>query len=53
LQPKFNEMIIYDENPERLVERILALLDVKYKDIRNHIETYNESWFMKSPDRRG
>jgi len=53
LEPEFNELIIYDDNPERLVERILLLLDVKYKDIRDHLAKYDDSWFMKDPNRKG
>lgn len=46
LQPEFGELIIYDEDPTRLVSRIVAVLDKKYEDIRNQLER-DEHWYLK------
>lgn len=37
--------VIYDDNPENLVERITAILDEEYKDINKQLER-DEHWFL-------
>ncbi|HXR49858.1 MAG TPA: hypothetical protein VN778_02425 [Verrucomicrobiae bacterium] len=53
LEPPNGDLVIYDEDPERLVSRIVAILDEKYADIRNQLENHDEHWFLDldTPDR--
>jgi len=45
LEPPDGDLVIYDENPDRLVAKIVKLLDKKYADIREQIE-HDEHWFL-------
>ncbi len=33
LEPPNKELVVYDDNPDRLVEKVIAMLDKDYKDI--------------------
>lgn len=46
LQPPANDMVIYDDDPVRLVKRMVEILDAKYADIRKQIER-DEHWYLK------
>jgi uncharacterized protein (TIGR00725 family) len=46
LQPSFSDMIIYDDDPTRLVQRMVAILDEKYADIREQLGR-DEHWYLK------
>lgn len=48
LEPPHRKMVIFDDNPERLVKKIIAMLDADYKDIDTH-EIINE-WFISIPE---
>lgn len=45
LEPVNRELVIYDDNPERLVKRIIAMLDIEYKEINT--KALSAHWFMK------
>ncbi|HEX4774641.1 MAG TPA: hypothetical protein VH234_03935 [Candidatus Saccharimonadales bacterium] len=47
LEPPVDDLVIYDDNPERLVKRIVAILDEKYADLRKHLESEDQSWFLE------
>lgn len=51
LDPAMGELVIFDENPTRLVKRIVEILDHNYKDVQKSLES-NISWYATS-DRRG
>ncbi|HUD10695.1 MAG TPA: hypothetical protein VMR28_03425 [Candidatus Saccharimonadales bacterium] len=56
LEPPNDEMVIYDDNPERLVARIIAMVDEKYKDIHKELINRDEHWFLRldpEPPRNG
>jgi uncharacterized protein (TIGR00725 family) len=56
LEPPDQSLIIYDDNPERLVERLIKILDTKYADIRRQLAEHDEHWFLSHDDdkpRRG
>ena len=56
LEPPDQSLIIYDENPDRLVKKIIEVLDKKYADIRHQLAEHDEHWFLhrQSPKpRRG
>ncbi len=45
LEPPDHSLVIYDENPESLVEKIIAILDKEYADIHKELAK-NEHWFL-------
>jgi uncharacterized protein (TIGR00725 family) len=47
LEAPHRKMVVYDDNPERLVKKIIAMLDDEYKDIDTK-ELVNE-WFISIP----
>ena len=46
LEPPDGDLVIYDDDPERLVQRMVELLDKKYKDIHDQLEKHDEHWFL-------
>jgi uncharacterized protein (TIGR00725 family) len=46
LEPPKGHMVVYDENPENLVTRIVALLDDEYADVNKDLMR-NQHWFLK------
>lgn len=40
------DMVIFDEDPERLVKRIVAMLDNEYKDVREDIDKHDYHWYL-------
>lgn len=47
LEPPQDELVIYDNDPERLVNRIIDLIDEKYEDIHNQLNNRDEHWFLR------
>lgn len=47
LDPPHRELVIYDDNPENLVSRVVEMLDERFADIQKQIGT-DEHWFLKS-----
>ncbi|HSX24329.1 MAG TPA: hypothetical protein VLE74_04465 [Candidatus Saccharimonadales bacterium] len=45
LDPPREHLVIYDENPENLVERITTILDKEYADVIEQLKR-NEHWFL-------
>ncbi len=54
LSPPKGYKVIFDENPENLVQRIVDILDEEFKDVRDQIAR-DEHWFVepKKPHRAG
>jgi len=50
LEPEFSKLIIYDEDPERLVKRIIEVLDEDYADLKKEVHKRTNSWFLKQPE---
>lgn len=46
LSPPAGDIVIYDEDPIRLVQRIIEILDEKYEDIRKQLNR-DEHWYLK------
>ena len=46
LEETGRDVVIYDDDPDRLVKRIVALLDDEYRDIRKQIER-DEHWYLR------
>jgi len=50
LQPPENDMVIYDTDPERLVTRIVEILDRRYADIHNQLKSQDLEWYLETGD---
>jgi len=53
LQPPENDLVAYDDNPERLVDQIIEVLDKKYEDLRTHIDERDHEWFLSFDHDKG
>lgn len=51
LEPPKQRLVIFDENPENLVQRIVEILDDEYKDIVKELKR-KEHWFLDDEARR-
>ncbi len=45
LEPPRKHLVIYDDNPENLVDRIVEVLDKEYADVIKQLD-HNEYWFL-------
>lgn len=52
LGPELKNLVVYDEDPERLVDKIVALLDMEMKDIKKEAEK-SDNWFLEQRDHAG
>jgi hypothetical protein len=50
LEPPDGDMVIFDDNPERLVRKLVAVLDKKYADISKILEQGSSDWFLQEKD---
>lgn len=48
LEPPDDNLVVTDDDPDRLVRRIIEILDKKYADIRKQLKDHDEHWFMRS-----
>ncbi len=46
LEPPEGDLVIYDDDPVKLVRRIIKLLDEKYADIHEQLRKHDEHWFL-------
>lgn len=47
LQPSFGEQVVFDDDPERLIQKIVKILDKKYEELRKDLRTRDQHWYMK------
>ncbi len=47
LDPSRGRLVIFDDDPKRLVERIIAILDEEYKDVREELRNHDPHWFIR------
>ncbi|HTE21538.1 MAG TPA: hypothetical protein VK674_00680 [Candidatus Limnocylindria bacterium] len=50
LDPTLSDLIIYDEDPLKLVARIVKVLDKENKDLQKEIDKRTNSWFLRQPE---
>jgi uncharacterized protein (TIGR00725 family) len=50
LTPVDEDLIVYSSDPKELVDKVIAKLDEKYKDINHQLKTYKEYWFLDRDD---
>jgi uncharacterized protein (TIGR00725 family) len=46
LDPGMRDRVIFDDNPERLVKRVIAILDERYNDIIEDIKKHDNHWYL-------
>ncbi len=49
LEPPRDEIVVYDDDPERLVKRIIKIIDKEYEDLREQLASRDEHWFLEKP----
>jgi hypothetical protein len=47
LDPAAGDLVIYDDDPARLVARIIKGLDEKYADIQKDLQDHDDHWFLR------
>jgi uncharacterized protein (TIGR00725 family) len=47
LDPSRARLVIFDDNPTRLVERMVAILDEENKDVREELKHHDPHWFLR------
>jgi uncharacterized protein (TIGR00725 family) len=47
LEPPDGSVVIYDDDPTRLVQRLIAILDKDYEDIHNLLERHDQHWYLR------
>jgi hypothetical protein len=50
LEPPNDELVIYDDDPDKLVERVIKLIDLKYKDIHEDLAKTDGHWYLHPED---
>jgi uncharacterized protein (TIGR00725 family) len=53
LEPPEGDLVIYDTDPERLVARIIEIMDKKYADIHAQLNEHDEHWFLRDDNKSG
>jgi predicted Rossmann-fold nucleotide-binding protein len=48
LEPPEGDLVVYDDDPERLVAKIIAILDKKYADIHDDLTTHDQKWYLET-----
>jgi len=48
LDPPRRDLVVYSDNPEDLVAKIIAILDEKNKDLKEQLTKYDEYWFLEN-----
>lgn len=46
LSPPANDLVIYDDDPDRLVEKLVRILDDKYAEIHDHLRYHDHHWYL-------
>lgn len=48
LEPHRSEMVVCDDDPDRLVKSMIEIVDKDYKDIKKHIRDFEDHWYLDS-----
>lgn len=46
LEPPEGDLVVFDDNPARLVAKLVAILDEKHADIAQQLENSDQSWYL-------
>lgn len=55
LDPPEGDLVVFDTDPDKLVHKIITILDRKYADIHSALTEHNQEWFLNtgSTQRKG
>lgn len=48
LEPPDDNLVVCDDDPNRLIDRIVKILDKKNADIRTQLKNHDEEWFLRA-----
>ena len=52
LNPPDGDLVIYDDDPVKLVKRMVKVLDKKYADLRKDLESHDKHWYLRESDQK-
>lgn len=52
LEPPEGDLVIFDDNPERLVAKLIKVLDIKYADLQRYIAQTDSDWYLRNPGQK-
>ncbi|HSX33841.1 MAG TPA: hypothetical protein VLF91_05905 [Candidatus Saccharimonadales bacterium] len=47
LPPPHHDLVVYDDDPDRLVKKVIAVLDKKYADLHKEFANFDPHWFLR------
>jgi uncharacterized protein (TIGR00725 family) len=47
LDPSRGRLVVFDNDPVRLVKRMIEILDEEYKDVRKELKNHDPHWFLR------
>jgi len=47
LKPIERDLVVYDTDPERLVQKVIDMLDERYGDLRKELKLHDHHWFLR------
>jgi hypothetical protein len=47
LEPPHRDLVVYDTDPQKLVDKIIDMIDDKYRDIHEQLMNRDENWFLR------
>lgn len=50
LEPPNGNEVVYEDDPDKLVARLIKILDEKYRDIHDLMERHDQHWYLR-PDK--
>ncbi len=50
LEPPNGDLVIYDDDPAKLVHKIITLLDKKYADIHDQLKHHDHTWYLNTDE---
>ncbi|HSW98568.1 MAG TPA: hypothetical protein VLF71_01905 [Candidatus Saccharimonadales bacterium] len=51
LKPIERDLVVYDDDPERLVGKLVKMLDEKYAEVRTELRHHDQHWFLREQQR--
>lgn len=49
LEPPEGDIVVFDNDPQRLVSKLVAVLDKKYADLERYIAQTDADWYLRDP----
>lgn len=52
LEPPEGDLVIFDDDPQRLVAKLIKVLDKKYADLERYIAQTDSDWYLRNPGQK-